>query len=220
MGNGARSSEGMLGTQYMQGSAPGSAPARYATFCTAPSQDQGPDPTSSKRSPESTLGMQHQHHQRQYQHLQGQGIETSAGQHHQVTPPHPYLRQHSYPSLRQHVSAPTTQTLSPSLPHRKDSYAHPSPSPHQPSPTNLYIPGLFSPLQTLPESQTIHMNHTVHPSWAARPVAPISSVSEPSIGFGHVPTHGMPVSFLFGMAEAGDEGNHGRGEGRDGNRAY
>jgi len=222
MGSNARSSEGMLGTQYMQGSAPGSAPTRYATFCAAPSQDQGPDPMLSRRSSESTLVMQNQHHQRQYQHSQGQGIETSAGQHHQMTPPHPYLQQHSYPPLRQHASAPPTQTLNSSLLHRKRSYAHPNTSPHQPSPTHLYTPCLFSPLQTLPESQTtgIQMNHTVHPSWAARPVVPISSVSEPPIGFAHVPAHGMPGSFVFGMEEAGREDEYGRGEGRDGGRVF
>jgi hypothetical protein len=199
IGSAHQLSEGLHGLEGVQGSTLGSAPMRYATFCTAPSQDQGPDPTrGSKTSPESSMDMQHQH---QHSQLQGQGIETSAAQHHRIPPPHLHLRHHSYPSLH---PVPPSQPAHPTLLHRKYSYAQPTQTSHNSSPPTLYVPG-GSPLQTLAESQTIHINHTVHPSWAARPAAPISSISESGIGVAHVHAHGIS-EFPFRVSEVVDEG--------------
>lgn len=202
-----RSSEGLQGIQV---SAQGSAPLRYATFWTAPSQEhgeaQGPTWTSPISPPDSTILMQQQHH-----HLEGMSTGL-----YQIPPP-PHLRHHSYPSLHQHVAAPPFHHPSALDTRRQriNSFANPNPPPHphtRSSPTTLYVSSLTSltesqsPLQPFPEPAAqpqlgaIPLHHTsnpsVHPSWAARPVAPIARVSEPALSFSDVfdQARGTPIS--------------------------
>lgn len=213
----ARSSEELRG---VQGSALGSAPMRYATFSTAPSQDhvQPQGLTSPTSPPTSTTVMQEHHHV--------QGISTSL---HQAPPPH--LRHHSYPSLQQHVPTPPAPHPPRSSLIRR--YGEPL-SGREGQAAAAYTTTTSSPrpaqapLQTLPETSSQPLydtnNPRVQPRWAARPAPLISSMSEPALNFSHVsaPSPGIPViaeqaaqqdarpayqyTFPFHMSTAGHEG--------------
>jgi hypothetical protein len=87
--------------QRLQGSAPGSAPLRYATLATAPPgahvQPQGltsPEPTH--ESCPTSIPQQHQQ----------SCLPSSTPDTLQVGPSPPHLRHHSYPALRHHVPSP------------------------------------------------------------------------------------------------------------------
>jgi hypothetical protein len=186
----ARSSEEVQG---LQGSTQGSAPLRYATFSTAPPAQEPHQPqglTSPTPRTAPTTMMQQTH---TTSHVQG--VPTGLTQ----TPP-PHLRHHSYPSLHRHVPTP----LAPHPPYTgmKQEYGNPNPNALCQPPSATYLAttsGLASsqpqaPLHTLSEttSQALHnsgnasVHPSVHPSWAARPAAPISHVSEPALGYPHV----------------------------------
>ncbi|KAF2110985.1 fungal-specific transcription factor domain-containing protein [Lophiotrema nucula] len=176
--------------QGVQGSAPGSAPLRYATFDAAPThgqgQPQGPTPPTSLSS--MTLAQQH--------HSQLQGAPLAIDNHSS----HHY-RHNSYPSLQHSTPTP----LFPLPPHKSPQGQQRFPNPaHEDQPT--FVPHFASragwtssqpPLQNLPEftAQPFHQagNPSVHPSWAARPAAPLSSVSEPVLTFSHVSSRGQAI---------------------------
>ncbi|KAF2875925.1 hypothetical protein BDV95DRAFT_603321 [Massariosphaeria phaeospora] len=177
----ARSSEELEVAQQLQGSSQGSTPARYATFHTTPLQEHHqPQGLTSPPSPPLSATLQQQLPR------PGEGAGASVSQQ-----PPPHLRHHSYPSLHGHVPAPVVrhasrssvhlQQLSRPVPQKSSSYYSLAPG-HAPS---------QSPLQTLPEMivQPYPLpyagNPDVHPSWAARPAAPISSLLEPSLAFPH-----------------------------------
>jgi hypothetical protein len=180
-----RSSEQMQGRQ---GSAPGSAPLRYATFGTAPhhpSRDQ-PQGLTSPISPLPRPGLTVEQERR----------DTDTGSP-QLPPPH--LRHHSYPSAHHNSTTPVAG-LPPDRRQRDDGpragilgsletdrkrvwdgkMDMNKSTPHFTTPRHL--------LQTLPECAPIaaiaaQPNTNVHPSWAARPAIPISSISEPALNY-------------------------------------
>lgn len=192
----ARSSGELQGARgSARGSALGSAPSRYATFTTALAQEQSqPQGLTSPPSPATTLMQQ-----------KPSPIHDPSSALRRTPPPH--SRHHSYPSLHHHVPAP----LAPHPPYSSADRGYGNPSPNmqrQPSSASYTITPLSvacsqTPLQTVPEVTSQHLHETshpsihvgVHPSWAVRPAAPISSISEPALSFSHVsqPTHAIPV---------------------------
>lgn len=169
---------------------PGSAAVQFATFSTAPSQDFQPQGlTAPTSSPTSATNTQEQH---DHQHRGVGGI------------PPPHLRHHSFPSLhkpppptmiarsrRQSQDVETTR-----YGHGAQSRATEVTSSWEEETEAERMHGMLHQyassrpsLQTLPEYATASApapllpfsNPNVHPSWAARPAAPYSSVSEPTL---------------------------------------
>lgn len=189
----ARSSEELQGAQR---STQGSAPLRYATFSTAPAQEpfqpQGLTSPTLRTAPTTMM---------QQTHVRSHVQDVPAGLP-QATPPH--LRHHSYPSL--HRQVPTPPTPHPPYASMKQEYDDLSPNAVCQPPSATYIttaPGL-APSQTQPQMQTLSettsqalaspsVHPSVRPSWAARPAAPISHVSEPALGFSHVSGHAQGI---------------------------
>ncbi|KAF1952928.1 hypothetical protein CC80DRAFT_537956 [Byssothecium circinans] len=160
-------------------------------------------------------------------HTLRQGSETGTSRAapaelHQLPPPH--LRHHSYPSLRQPVAplgrgAHHRLDLSPpemGIPDHHLSPGMPTSQPHIHAHTHTH-------LSTLPECTTIpaaastaYSNPNVHPSWAARPAAPLSSLSEPAVGFEDVARAQMSpqtdAGWRFGMPFHGSSAD-GAGDG-------
>ena len=191
----ARSSGKMQGGQ---GSAPGSAPLRYATFGTAPCHSQEPpqgltSPTSSFPVGRSTVGQQTKR------------TEMSPTQ-----PPPPHSRHHSYPSAQHPTILPVADARS----YRRQRDDGPrsgmlgSQDGGRDSAWDVdmdmtrFGPRYSTPrplLQTLseyaPTSTTAAQpnNPNVHPSWAARPALPISSISEPALNFSQPATGRQPI---------------------------
>ncbi|KAF2678841.1 hypothetical protein K458DRAFT_394485 [Lentithecium fluviatile CBS 122367] len=191
----ARSSEQVQG---VQGSAPGSAPSRYATFGTAPGhpsleQPQGlKSPTSPLPTPTGLMAEQ-----------QRRPTEVSLNQ----LPP-PYLRHHSYPSLhhnafppiapfssRQRDAGPMAGMLG-SQDADRESALDEELNMAKAMPRFVASQPL---LQTLPEFATgsttaAQPNPNVHPSWAARPAVPMSSLSDPALNYSqHLAGRGQDV---------------------------
>ncbi|KAF2657015.1 hypothetical protein K491DRAFT_743597 [Lophiostoma macrostomum CBS 122681] len=197
----SRSSEKLQGDAGRLGSAPGSAPVRFATFPTAPPsreqlQPQGlPTPTSPPASTTFVHSTQHF-----YEHGQGHGHEHFQGWP-QLHPPH--LRHHSYPSPQD------LSTLHPSE-HALISdrvYAHGPMATLEDHPISAdYITApntlapchrAFHPLSVPEFAPALHEtdHSSVHSMWTARPVAPMSSLSEPALGAAPVsaPGHAIPL---------------------------
>jgi hypothetical protein len=160
----ARSSEQPHG---VQGSTVGLSQSRYTTLSpVATQQTQTQGLTSSSASSVYTPSGRQQNEARV---LPG-GIE-------QIHQP-PHLRHHSYPLPRHQVPSPLA--LHP--PYTSTS-AHGVPNTNSNHMSHYFVSS-HSPLQTLSEMTT--QSPGVHPSWAARPAAPILGGSEPSLSFSHV----------------------------------
>lgn len=167
----ARSSGQMRGGQ---GSAPGSAPTRYATFDTAPhpSHDKPQGPTSPLPTPGPPV--------------QQQRRRTNIGLP-QLPPPH--LRHHSYPSIH-HTPIPPVAVSRPCRRQRNDGPGVGILGSQDANMDMTRVMPHFSTsrpfLHTLPDSAStsataVQPSPNVHPSWAARSAIPISSVSEPAL---------------------------------------
>lgn len=208
---------------------PGSAPRRFGTFSTAPSQESQPQgltaPTSSP-SPTSVLQEQHRH-----QHSLG-STPTGFDQ-----PPSPHWRHHSYPELHQSPLPPPITPNAHATTHRRESqgsnairYEHRGQfqtagagfdQEEEPDGGSLQalMPQFASPrpsLRTLHEVATTSApghfaafsNPNVHPSWAARPVAPSTSFSEPALSFSRMSPGGQATPAFSQQSAPGSTWQH------------
>jgi hypothetical protein len=195
----ARSSEQMQGGQ---GSAPGSAPTRYATFGSAPHpSQQPPQGLTSPTSPPQTVGSMVEQQRREPE----MGLQ-------QLPPPH--LRHNSYPSVqyitasimadqqsfqRKRVVGPNVGTLGSHNTERERAW--------DVNVDMARIAPLFSTshvlLQTTPDctpastSTTAQLSPNVHPSWAARPAIPASRNSDSA------PNLSQPIANRQHMVDGG-----------------
>jgi hypothetical protein len=182
---------------------PGSAPDRFATFSTAPAQDFQPQGLTAPTSTPTSATIR----QEQHDHQRGMG-GPSMGLHEH---PPPHLRHHSYPSLHQELPLSVTSETRASI-RRRESQDVITVTTGRADPIKTAkaegnwseelgaarlhrtMSHFVSPrpsFQALPEYATasgpaqfiVFNNPNVHPSWAARPAAPSSSASEPTLTF-------------------------------------
>ncbi|KAF2644491.1 hypothetical protein P280DRAFT_172683 [Massarina eburnea CBS 473.64] len=167
----ARSSERLRGIPQAPGSARRYTTQSPQTFHT-PTLLPSSEPQGMLTSPTTTA----MHHD----------IPGTTGELHQLAPPH--LRHHSYPSLRQ--PAPPLSMSAGTNAHRQyPHHLHTGIGTGSIATSQLHLSTLpeLTPNTTSasmpPMNYSAVGNPNVHPSWAARPAAPMSSLSEPAIGF-------------------------------------
>lgn len=177
--------------QGVQGSAPGSAQLRYATFsAVAGTGAQGQYQPQGLTSPISPTSSTTPTHTQQNEALLS---DLSTGLH-QVPPPHLRLRHHSYPSVQQQVHTPSLALHPPYTSGYADrAHGMPNPNPNL-NPNNVL--GYFAHSQPTMQMHTLSEMSSpglqgVHPSWAARPAVPAASGPDAVMSFAHVSDSGV-----------------------------
>ncbi|KAF9732453.1 hypothetical protein PMIN06_004022 [Paraphaeosphaeria minitans] len=192
---------------------PGSAPDRFATLSTEPPQSFQPQGLTAPTSPPTSATILQEQHDHQH------SIRDPQMDHHEHPPPH--WRHHSYPSL--HQGSPPSSTSEPratdprrvsqdvtaarsgrrfhSQMAKADGNWSEEVDAGKMHRTVSHFASLRPSLQALPEyattlasTQFIAFNNpNVHPSWAARPAAPSSSASEPTLAFSQMVNRGQVI---------------------------